>query len=549
MTDLEIAQGAKLEDIRVIGKKLGLSEDELVLYGKYKAKVLRKYNENSNSKLILVTAMSPTKYGEGKSTVTVGLGDALQLIGKKTAIALREPSLGPVLGIKGGACGGGYSQVVPMEDINLHFTGDFHAITSANNAIAAFIDNSIFQGNPLNIDPEKVTWHRALDMNDRALRNVQIGLGGKSSGVPRPDHFDITVASEIMAVLCLSKDMNDLRTRIDDMIVAYTYDDKPITCKDLKVTGAVLMLLKDAMIPNLVQTLEKTPAFIHGGPFANIAHGCNSVIATKTALSLADYVVTEAGFGADLGAEKFLDIKCQAANLKPSAVVIVSTIRALKLNGGMPDENLKEESLEFLEKGLPNLEKHIENIKKFNLPYIVVLNKFPTDTKKEVEFLSNYLASQNHPFSVSDAYLNGSKGLEDCAHKVVELCNKENNFKPLYVINMKIKDKIETLAKEVYGAKDVNYSEDALNVLKKIDELNLNNYFVCVAKTQYSLSDNPKLLCRPTDFTLNVRDLKICSGSKFVVVYTGKILTMPGLPSKPAGENMDVVDDKIVGLF
>ncbi len=549
MTDLEIAQNAKMLDIREIAKKLNLSEDELIMYGKYKAKVLHKYSDTSNSKLILVTAMNPTKYGEGKSTVTIGLGDALQLQGKKTAIALREPSLGPVLGIKGGACGGGYSQVVPMEDINLHFTGDFHAITSANNAIAAFIDNSIFQGNPLNIDPEKVTWHRALDMNDRALRNVQIGLGGKTSGIPRPDHFDITVASEIMAVLCLSKDMNDLRKRINEMIVAYTFDDKPITCKDLKVTGAVLMLLKDAMIPNLVQTLEHTPAFIHGGPFANIAHGCNSIIATKTALSLADYVVTEAGFGADLGAEKFLDIKCQVGNLTPSAVVIVATIRSLKLNGGMNDENLKEESIEFLEKGLPNLEKHIENIQKYNLPYIVVLNKFPTDTDKEVEFLSDYLKKNNHPFSVSHAYLEGSKGLEDCAKKIVKLCDLENKFKPLYDINLPVKDKIERIAKEIYGAKDVNYSEDALKVLDKVSEMNLNNYFVCVAKTQYSLSDNAKLLCRPKDFTLNVRDLKICSGSKFVVVYTGKILTMPGLPAKPAGENMDVVDDKIVGLF
>lgn len=549
MTDLEIAQATQPEKIVEVAKKLGLSEDDLDLYGKYKAKIDIKHSKNPSGKLVLVTAINPTPAGEGKSTTTIGLADALALLNKKVCVALREPSFGPVLGVKGGACGGGYSQVIPMEDINLHFTGDFHAITTANNTIAAFLDNSIYQGNPLRIDPTRVIWHRCLDMNDRALRSVIVGLGGSSNGMPREDHFDISVASEIMAALCLAQDFDDLRERIGRMIVAYDYDKNPVTVNDLKATGCVLMILKDAIKPNLVQTLAHTPAIIHGGPFANIAHGCNSVIATKTALSLADIAVTEAGFGADLGAEKFFDIKCRQANLKPSCVVIVATIRALKMHGGVLKEDLGSENVEALVAGIKNLEKHIENVKKFNLPYVVAINKFTSDTDKEIEALISWANENNHPISLSEVWAKGGEGAIDLANKVLKSLETENEFKYLYDVKDSIKKKIETICKEIYGASSVIYTQQAKNEIARMKRLNLTDLPICMAKTQYSLSDNPKLLGRPEGFEITIREIKPSAGAGFLVALTGDILTMPGLPKEPAGSKMDVVDGKIVGLF
>jgi formate--tetrahydrofolate ligase len=549
MTDLEIAQSAKMKKITEVAKTLNLGEDDLELYGKYKAKIDLKYSNNPKGKLILVTAINPTPAGEGKSTTTIGLADAFTLLNKKVCVALREPSFGPVLGVKGGACGGGYSQVVPMEDINLHFTGDFHAITTANNTVAAFLDNSIYQGNPLRIDPTRILWHRCLDMNDRALRNVIVGLGGSTNGVPREDHFDISVASEIMAVLCLSKDFDDLRNRLGKMIVAYDYDKNPVTCDDLKVTGCLLMILKDAIKPNLVQTLIGTPAIVHGGPFANIAHGCNSVIATKTALTLADYAITEAGFGADLGAEKFFDIKCQEANLKPSCVVIVATIRALKMHGGVEKEDLAKENVEALLSGVSNLEKHIENVKEFGLPYVVAINKFTTDTEKEIEALLKWANDNNHPISLSEVWAKGGDGAIDLANKVILETEKENNFHFLYDVNDTIKNKIKTIATKVYGAVEVEYSQEAKNQIVRMKRLGLDKLPICMAKTQYSLSDNPKLLGRPSNFNITIREIKPSAGAGFLVALTGDIMTMPGLPKEPAGSKMDVVDGKVVGLF
>jgi formate--tetrahydrofolate ligase len=549
MTDLEIAQSAKMKKITEVAKSLNLGEDDLELYGKYKAKIDLKYSNNPKGKLILVTAINPTPAGEGKSTTTIGLADAFTLLNKKVCVALREPSFGPVLGVKGGACGGGYSQVVPMEDINLHFTGDFHAITTANNTVAAFLDNSIYQGNPLRIDPTRILWHRCLDMNDRALRNVIVGLGGSTNGVPREDHFDISVASEIMAVLCLSKDFDDLRNRLGKMIVAYDYDKNPVTCDDLKVTGCLLMILKDAIKPNLVQTLIGTPAIVHGGPFANIAHGCNSVIATKTALTLADYAITEAGFGADLGAEKFFDIKCQEANLKPSCVVIVATIRALKMHGGVEKEDLAKENVEALLSGVSNLEKHIENVKEFGLPYVVAINKFTTDTEKEIEALLKWANDNNHPISLSEVWAKGGDGAIDLANKVILETEKENNFHFLYDVNDTIKNKIKAIATKVYGAVEVEYSQEAKNQIVRMKRLGLDKLPICMAKTQYSLSDNPKLLGRPSNFNITIREIKPSAGAGFLVALTGDIMTMPGLPKEPAGSKMDVVDGKVVGLF
>jgi len=549
MTDLEIAQSTKALKIVEIAKKLGLNEDDLDLYGKYKAKIDIKHSNNPKGKLVLVTAINPTPAGEGKSTTTIGLADAFSLLNKKVCVALREPSFGPVLGVKGGACGGGYSQVIPMEDINLHFTGDFHAITTANNTIAAFLDNSIYQGNELRIDPTRIIWHRCLDMNDRALRNVIVGLGGSSNGIPREDHFDISVASEIMAALCLASDFDDLRDRIGRMIVAYDYDKNPVTVDMLKATGCVLMILKDAIKPNLVQTLAHTPAIIHGGPFANIAHGCNSVIATKTALSLADIAVTEAGFGADLGAEKFFDIKCRQANLKPNCVVIVATIRALKMHGGVLKEDLAKENVSALLDGVKNLEKHIENVKKFGLPYVIAINKFLTDTDEEINALLNWAKENNHPISLSEVWAKGGEGAIDLANKVLAEMNKENNFKFLYDESDSIKKKIETICKEIYGASSVIYTQQAKNEIARMKRLNLTNLPICMAKTQYSLSDNPKLLGRPEGFEITIREIKPSAGAKFLVVLTGDILTMPGLPKEPAGTKMDVKDGKIVGLF
>lgn len=549
MTDLEIAQSTEALKIVEIAKKLGLNEDDLDLYGKYKAKIDIKHSNNPKGKLVLVTAINPTPAGEGKSTTTIGLADAFSLLNKKVCVALREPSFGPVLGVKGGACGGGFSQVIPMEDINLHFTGDFHAITTANNTIAAFLDNSIYQGNELRIDPTRIIWHRCLDMNDRALRNVIVGLGGSSNGIPREDHFDISVASEIMAALCLASDFDDLRDRIGRMIVAYDYDKNPVTVDMLKATGCVLMILKDAIKPNLVQTLAHTPAIIHGGPFANIAHGCNSVIATKTALSLADIAVTEAGFGADLGAEKFFDIKCRQANLKPNCVVIVATIRALKMHGGVLKEDLAKENVSALLDGVKNLEKHIENVKKFGLPYVIAINKFLTDTDEEINALLNWAKDNNHPISLSEVWAKGGEGAIDLANKVLNEMDKENNFKFLYNEDDSIKKKIETICKEIYGASSVIYTQQAKNEIARMKRLNLTNLPICMAKTQYSLSDNPKLLGRPEGFEITIREIKPSAGAKFLVVLTGDILTMPGLPKEPAGTKMDVKDGKIVGLF
>ena len=554
LSDLEIAQQAKILNIKEIAKKINLTEDDIELYGKYKAKIhLDKLaSDKKDAKLILVTAINPTPAGEGKSTTTIGLAYAMNKIGKNTVIALREPSFGPVLGVKGGAAGGGYAQVIPMEDINLHFTGDLHAITTANNAIAAMLDNHIQQGNELGIDPTRIILHRCLDMNDRALRNVIVGLGGPANGVPREDHFDITVASEVMAILCLSSSLEDFKVRIGRMVVAYTYDKKPITVDDLKATGAVTLIMKDALMPNLVQTLEHTPTLIHGGPFANIAHGCNSVIATKTALKMGDYVVTEAGFGADLGAEKFLDIKCRMADLHPSCVVIVATIRALKMHGGVEKKDLNIENVDALLQGITNLEKHIENIGKYNLPYVVAINRFGSDTDNEVEALAKWAKENNHPVALSEVFAKGGDGGIELAKKVVEeieLHDGAANFKPIYDTNLTIKQKITAICKEIYGADGVEFTTNAKNQMATLKKLGFDNLPICIAKTQYSLSDNPKLLARPTGFTVTIRELKPSIGAGFIVALAGDIMTMPGLPKEPAANKMDVVDGKAVGLF
>jgi len=555
-SDIEIAQEAKLEHIKDVAAKLGLTEDDLEYYGKYKAKIdynlLERYKDKKDAKLILTTAINPTPAGEGKTTTTVGLGDALRRLGKNAMIALREPSLGPVFGVKGGAAGGGYAQVVPMEDINLHFTGDFHAIGAANNLLAAMIDNHIYQGNELNIDPRRVTWRRCVDMNDRQLRFVVDGLGGKANGVPREDGYDITVASEIMAIFCLANDLEDLKNRLARIIVGYTYDGKPVTAGQLKAHGAMAALLKDAFKPNLVQTLEGTPAFVHGGPFANIAHGCNSIIATKMAMKLADYVVTEAGFGADLGAEKFLDIKCRIAGLKPDAVVIVATIRALKYNGGVKKEDLNQENLEALKKGLPNLLKHVENItEKFGIPAVVAINQFPTDTERELALVQEECKRLGVNAVLSEVWAKGGEGGLELAKEVVRIIDEgKNNFKPIYDLDMGLKDKIITIAREIYGADGVEFAPAALKEISTLEELGFRNVPICVAKTQYSLSDNPKLLGRPSGFKINVRNVRISAGAGFAVVLTGDIMTMPGLPKRPAAENIDVdATGRITGLF
>lgn len=554
-SDIEIAQSTKMEHIKDIAAKVGLTEDEFEYYGKYKAKVdynlLNKLQDRKDAKLILTTAINPTPAGEGKTTTTVGLGDAFSKLGKKTMIALREPSLGPVFGIKGGAAGGGYAQVVPMEDINLHFTGDFHAIGAANNLLAAMLDNHIHQGNELNIDPRRIVWKRCVDMNDRQLRFIVNGLGGRANGVPREDGYDITVASEIMAIFCLANDLQDLKKRLADIIVAYTFDKKPVTAGDLKAEGAMTALLKDAFKPNLVQTLEGTPAFVHGGPFANIAHGCNSAIATKMAMKLADIVITEAGFGADLGAEKFLDIKCRMAGLKPDAVVIVATVRALKYNGGVAKDKLSEENLEALKKGLPNLLKHVENIKKYNLPAVVAINRFPTDTEKELELVQEECNRLGVNAVLSEVWGKGGEGGLDLAKEVLRIMDEEeNNFKPIYDNEMGLAEKITTIAKEIYGADGVEFTTAALRQIKDLEELGFKNVPVCIAKTQYSLSDNPKVLGRPTGFKITVRNVKISAGAGFAVALTGDIMTMPGLPKRPAAEKIDVDETgKIHGLF
>ncbi len=554
-TDIQIAQEAEMLPIREVAAQLQIAEDDLELYGKYKAKLsdelMEKVKDNEDGKLILVTAINPTPAGEGKTTTSVGLGEAFGKMGKKATLALREPSLGPCFGIKGGAAGGGYAQVVPMEDLNLHFTGDFHAITSANNLLAALLDNHIQQGNELQIDPRQVVWKRCLDMNDRVLRNIVVGLGSKMDGMVREDHFVITVASEVMAVLCLADDMADLKKRLGRMIVAYNFAGKPVTADDLRATGAMAALLKDALKPNLIQTLEHTPAIVHGGPFANIAHGCNSVRATKTALKLADYVVTEAGFGADLGAEKFLDIKCRMAGLKPDAVVLVATVRALKYNGGVPKAELAQENLGALQKGIVNLEKHIENLQKFGVPVVVTLNSFVTDTQAETDYIEQFCRERGCEFALSEVWEKGGEGGIALAEKVLEtLENKESHFKPVYGDNLSLKEKIETVAKEIYGADGVSYSPAAEKELQRIEALNMGDFPVCMAKTQYSLSDDQTKLGRPQGFTVNVREVYVSAGAGFVVAVTGAIMTMPGLGKTPAAYGIDVDDSgMITGLF
>jgi formate--tetrahydrofolate ligase len=554
-TDIQIAQEAEMLPITEVVKPFDIEADDLELYGKYKAKLSdelwNKVKDKKDGKLVLVTAINPTPAGEGKTTITVGLGQALNKLNKRTVIALREPSLGPCFGIKGGAAGGGYAQVVPMEDLNLHFTGDFHAITSANNLLAALLDNHIQQGNELGIDTRQIVWKRCLDMNDRVLRNTVVGLGGKLDGVVRDDHFVITVASEIMAILCLANDMKDLKERLGNIIVAYTREGKPVTAKDLNAVGAMAALLKDALKPNVIQTLEHTPAVVHGGPFANIAHGCNSVRATKTALKLADIVVTEAGFGADLGAEKFFDIKCRKAGLKPDAVVLVATVRALKYNGGVPKAELNNENLEALEKGIVNLEKHIENLQKYGVPVVVTLNSFITDTKNETEYIREFCEKRGCEFALAEVWEHGGEGGLALAEKVVAtLENKESNFKPLYADELPLKEKIETVATEIYGAKDVAFAPAAAKMLKTIEDLGYGNLPVCMAKTQYSLSDDQTKLGRPEDFTLTVREVYVSAGAGFVVVLTGSIMTMPGLPKVPAANNIDVDENGVItGLF
>ena len=554
-TDIQIAQEATMLPIKDVAASIGIKEDDLELYGKYKAKIsdelINRTKKNPDGKLILVTAINPTPAGEGKTTTSVGLGEAFGRLGKKALIALREPSLGPCFGIKGGAAGGGYAQVVPMEDLNLHFTVDFHAITSANNLLAALLDNHIQQGNELGIDPRQIVWKRCMDMNDRVLRNIVVGLGSKMDGMVREDHFVITVASEIMAILCLADDMADLKKRLGRIIVAYTFDGKPVTADDLQATGSMAALLKDALKPNLIQTLEHTPAIVHGGPFANIAHGCNSVRATKTALKLADYVITEAGFGADLGAEKFFDIKCRMAGLKPDAVVLVATIRALKYNGGVPKDELSSENLDALKAGIVNLEKHIENLHKFGVPVVVTLNSFVTDTKAETDFVEQFCKERGCEFALSEVWEKGGEGGIDLANKVLETIeHKESNFKVLYDDSLSLKEKIETVAKEIYGADGVTYSPAAERELKRITDLGMGDFPVCMAKTQYSLSDDAKKLGRPSGFKINVREVYASAGAGFVVAVNGSIMTMPGLSKKPAAYGIDVDDNGVItGLF
>ncbi|MFW5793911.1 MAG: formate--tetrahydrofolate ligase [Bacillota bacterium] len=554
LTDLEIAQKAKMENINEVAKQIDLTEKDLELYGNYKAKIsfdaINRYKKNKRGKIILVTAINPTKAGEGKSTTTIGLGDSLSKLGYKTMIALREPSLGPVMGLKGGAAGGGYSQVVPMEDINLHFTGDIHAITSANNLISSVIDNHLYRGNDLAIDPENVIWRRTMDMNDRALRKIEVGLSLKRE-VPRYDGFDISVASEVMAVLCLASDLDDLKTRLAKMIVAYNKDGKPITVKDLKVEGALTMLLKDAIKPNLVQTLEKTPALIHGGPFANIAHGANSVIATDFASRVSEYVVTEAGFGADLGMEKFMNIKMRTMDTMPRAVVIVASIRALKLHGDANKNDLETENVAAIKQGIVNLEKHIESVKEFNRPYVIALNRFASDTDAELDFVLDWAKENNHPISLSEVFTKGSEGGLDLANKIVDLTKDlpETKNKPIYSLDVSIKEKINTIAKKIYGAKAVKFTEEAEKQIEEFNTFGWDKLPICMAKTPLSLSDDKKLKGRPKDFTITVRELKPSIGAGFIVALTGKVMTMPGLPKHGAYENMDVVDGNIIGLF
>lgn len=554
-TDIQIAQEAVLKPITEVAAELNIQEDELELYGRYKAKIsdeyMKKIESNPDGKLILVTAINPTPAGEGKTTTSVGLGQAFGKLGKKAIIALREPSLGPCFGIKGGAAGGGYAQVVPMEDLNLHFTGDFHAITSANNLLAALLDNHIHQGNELQIDTRQIVWKRCVDMNDRALRNIVVGLGNKLDGFVREDHFVITVASEIMAILCLASDMNDLKERLSRIVVAYNYAGEPVTAGDLQAVGAMAALLKDALKPNLIQTLEHTPALVHGGPFANIAHGCNSVRATRTALKMADYCITEAGFGADLGAEKFFDIKCRMAGLKPDAVVLVATIRALKYNGGVAKADLNTENLVALENGIVNLEKHIENLQKYGVPVVVTLNSFITDTEEEINFVKNFCEQRNCEFALSEVWAKGGEGGIALAEKVLEtLEKKESHFKVLYGNDLSLKEKIETVAKEIYGAGCVNFAPTVLKQLAKLEELGFGSFPVCMAKNQYSLSDDPKLLGRPVGFEMNIREAYVSAGAGFVVVLTGAVVTMPGLSKQPAAYGIDVDEEgKITGLF
>lgn len=554
LTDIEIAQQAKLRLIKDVASDIDINEDELEFYGKYKAKLSDELSErvskNKDGKLVLVTAINPTPAGEGKTTTSAGLGQAMAKIGKKAIIALREPSLGPVFGIKGGAAGGGYSQVLPMEDINLHFTGDMHAITSANNLLCAMLDNHMQQGNVLGIDPRRILFKRCLDMNDRALRNVVIGLGGKVNGVPREDGFIITVASEVMAILCLANDISDLKKRLGNILVAYTYDGKPVFCKDIKADGAMTALLKDALKPNLVQTLEGTPAIMHGGPFANIAHGCNSVRATKLALKLGDYCITEAGFGSDLGAEKFLDIKCRYAGIAPSCIVIVATCRALKYNGGVPKTEVSETNLDALKKGIVNLGVHIDNMNKYGVPVVVAINRFYTDSEEELKYIEDYCHQRGAEFALSDVFCEGGNGGVDLAKKVVEACEKPSDFKLLYDNDLTIKEKMNRIATEIYGADKVNYTPQAEKALKDVVALGGDKLPVCVAKTQYSLSDNPALLGAPKGFDITVRDVRISNGAGFVVVYTGNIMTMPGLPKVPAANKIDVDENNVIsGLF
>lgn len=554
LTDIEIAQNSKMKNITQIAESIGISESEIEPYGHYKAKisdsVYDRLKDKKDGRLVLVTAVNPTPAGEGKTTVTIGLGQSMQKIGKKAIIALREPSLGPVFGIKGGAAGGGYSQVVPMEDINLHFTGDMHAITSANNLMCAMLDNHIQQGNELNIDTRTVQVKRCLDMNDRALRNIVCSLGGKLNGVPREDHFCITVASEVMAILCLSSDLFDLKKRLGNILVAYNYDGEPVFCKDIKANGAMTVLLRDAIKPNLVQTLENTPAIMHGGPFANIAHGCNSIRATKTALKLADYTITEAGFGSDLGAEKFLDIKCRFANLTPSCIVLVSTVRSMKYNGGIAKDNLKEENLDALKKGAVNLGAHIDNLKKFGVPIVVAINHFYADTQAEIDFIEQYCRDKGVDFAVTKCFAEGGEGGTELAQKVVDACEKENYFKFLYDTELSVYEKIETIAREIYGADGVDYTPQAKNSIDGFIKLGADKMPVCMAKTQYSLSDNPKLLGKPEHFRITISSATLSNGAGFVVCQTGSIMTMPGLSKSPAAYQIDIDENgETVGLF
>ncbi|NLY76597.1 MAG: formate--tetrahydrofolate ligase [Tissierellia bacterium] len=554
-TDVQIAQEAKMLPIVEIAKKLGLDENDIIQYGKYKAKinlkVLERFKDKEDGKLVLVTAINPTPAGEGKTTTNIGLSMGLNKIGKTAITAIREPSLGPSFGVKGGAAGGGYAQVVPMEDINLHFTGDFHAITTAHNLISAMLDNHIHQGNQLNIDPRRIVWKRVLDLNDRALRNIVVGLGGRPNGVPREDGFDITVASEIMAILCLAEDLEDLKERVGRIIVAYRYDGSPVYVKDLKAEGSVALLMKDAVHPNLVQTLENTPALVHGGPFANIAHGCNSILATKLSLKLADYTITEAGFGADLGAEKFFDIKSRFGDLKPNVAVIVATVRALKHHGGAKKDELGNENIDALARGFENLEKHIENVNKFGVPAVVAINRFPTDTEAELDFLMKKCKESGAEAVLSEVWAKGGDGAIELAEKVVEICEgRDSNFKPLYDVEESIMDKIEKIAVEVYGADGVEYTKSCLKKIKQIEELGLDKMPICMAKTQYSLSDDPTLLARPKGFKITVRDIRVSNGAGFLVALTGEIMTMPGLPKVPAANNIDILPSgEIVGLF